>query len=770
MNEPRIGVLSELLLEAALDYAALGRHVFPVKAGTKNQPLTRHGFKEAATCPAVIHKWWGRWPEANIGIATGAVSGSIVIDTDVPDGEANLAALGFQDPGGPLATTPRGGRHYWYKHPGYRVPCSAGKVATRVDVRGDGGYVIVAPSRTAADEPSHTAAGEYHFQPGRSFFDVPLPECPAWLLEAACKPGTKAAAAAEAAAEEPTKATAEPVAKPPRGDAGRLAKYVAAALDAELQAVAGAPEGTRNDQLNRSAYNLGTLVGAGVLPYAIAEAALLDAAGRAGLLMEEARNTIRSGLEAGQLQPRTLPTPAARAARATAAPMAPAYSPGYADAIHNTDLGNATRFVEQHGDSVRYCPPRCAWLLWTGQRWQLDETGAVYSLAKLTVREMLREAVDIADDGIRTAMVKHALKSQSAGALAHMLQLAQTEDGVAVLPIQLDADPWLLNCPNGTLDLRTGTLREQRRDDLITKMTGARYDPTATSNVFEDSLCRSTGDDIEIIQFLGRAFGSALVAGNPDEKLFFLSGHKGSGKTTLLEPVRSTMGDYAGTTSFDNFLQTREPRSHQAGLVPLVGKRFVYSSEVADGQRLAEALVNTMCGGDTLSLRDVYGKAFDTKPSWKLFLAANARPRLTEDEQSGIWRRMVLIPFEHQIPEADQKAGVKAELVDVERSGAAILNWLVDGCLGWQREGLQVPDKIKRATTKYREEQDAVLQYLAAGGRLGLDAWSATEALKKAFEDMGLRWTRKTWNRLKELGCTPEKRDGVRGWRGIELP
>ena len=264
------------LLDAALELAARGRLVMPLRPGTK-QPATVHGFKDATTDPSVIRQWWACWPRANVGIRTGMGTGIVVLDIDPPVGYRSLEQLISTHgplPEGPTVSTPRDGRHHYFAHPGgITVPNSAGKLGMGLDVRGDGGYVVAPPSVVGARGYSwHGRATE-------------LPPCPRWLLDALRPP------------VPPAIARRRLVVLP----GGR---YAASALQGELDRVRTAAKGARNDTLNRAAFALGTLVGSGVLDAGLAGRALLDAALEAGLGEVESRGTILSGLNKGAASPR----------------------------------------------------------------------------------------------------------------------------------------------------------------------------------------------------------------------------------------------------------------------------------------------------------------------------------------------------------------------------------------------------------------------------------------------------------------------------------
>lgn len=270
---------------AALEYASLGWRVFPLKPREK-KPLTPHGFKDGTTDRATIEAWWTRWPDANIGIATGG--GLLVLDVDGLEGKAALSALSFHSdlPSAPSQSTGKG-RHYFFRVE-FETQNTAGKVGKNIDTRGDGGYVVAAPS-------VHPNGAQY-----RWLDDVPplgaladLPHAPEWLLSLVTAP----------------ERTTERPANDWQGDARRpegYEAYVASALAGEFAKVAGAREGRRNDTLNAAAFSLGTLIGAGVLDEAKARHALEAAAHACGLPRGEAAATITSGLTAGIKEPRDL--------------------------------------------------------------------------------------------------------------------------------------------------------------------------------------------------------------------------------------------------------------------------------------------------------------------------------------------------------------------------------------------------------------------------------------------------------------------------------
>jgi putative DNA primase/helicase len=381
-----------------------------------------------------------------------------------------------------------------------------------------------------------------------------------------------------------------------------------------------------------------------------------------------------------------------------------------------SDYGNAERLVERHGDDLRYCKVWGKWLVWDGSRWAEDRTDEVMRRAKYTVRASILEAADIDDDTKRQAYLKHIAKSESAKALQNMITLAQSEPGIPVVPEALDTNPMLLNCKNGTIDLKTGELREHRREDMITKMVPVEYDPNAECPTVDRFISDIFGGDKEMVAYIWRALGYALTGSCKERVMFILWGAKGNnGKTTLLELLADVLCDYSAKVRADTLMVKRGDGGIPNDLARLKGARFVFSSEGEENRRLAEALVKEITGGDTISARFMRAEWFDFKPEFKLFFATNHRP-VIRGTDNAIWKRLHLIPFEERFVEdpgpgehpidKDLPAKLRAEL-------SGFLARMVQGCLEWQKHGLKPPKKVQAATEEYRAEMDVLAEWIA---------------------------------------------------------
>lgn len=444
---------------------------------------------------------------------------------------------------------------------------------------------------------------------------------------------------------------------------------------------------------------------------------------------------------------------------------------------HRTDLGNAERLVARHGGDLRYCRRLRTWLVWDGTRWAEDTTGEVTRRGKDTVRAIYDELREVDDPDERKALARHAASSEAEPRIRRMVSLAESEAEVAVDARSLDVDPWALNVANGTIDLRTGKLREHRREDLITKLVPVAFDPAATSGLWEEELVGALPDPA-LRAFVQKAAGYSITGDVREDVLFFPFGPTATRKTTVLEAVKAVLGDYSATADFSTFLSARSsaggPRSD---IARLAGARMVVSVEVEEGRRLAEGLVKLLTGGDTVTARGLYREETEFRPQFKLWLVANHRPRVRDDDDA-IWRRIRQIPFDEQIPEAERDPAVKAALRDLDEHGPAILAWLIEGCASWVREGLAPPDAVVRSTRAYREEMDPLKGFLEERCVIDPDARVTSSALYDEYtawaKEAGVRnllTKDQLSKRLIEKGFEQTKvgHASARGLRGIGL-
>jgi putative DNA primase/helicase len=369
-----------------------------------------------------------------------------------------------------------------------------------------------------------------------------------------------------------------------------------------------------------------------------------------------------------------------------------------------TDLGNSERFVDAHRDRVLWCPARKSFLCWDGKRYAWDERGEAVKLAHATARSIFHEAADTEDEDEQKAIAKWALASQNESRINAML--SQARPYLAVGMEELDRDPWLINCQNGTLDLRTGKLKDHDPADRITKIVPVDYDPDAPAPRFKRFLKEALVDDA-VIKFVKRYSGYTLTGITRERLLAILYGFGKNGKTTLVELLHEVLGDYARNTDVETLL-IKKYQGVGNDVAALKGARFVSAAEVEKGRRLAESKVKQLTGRDTVTARFLFGENFDFKPEFKLWLSTNNKP-VIQGTDDAIWDRIRLIPFTQRFDghKADPKLPDK-----LRHEIAGVFAWMVEGCLEWQEHGLQEPKTVTEATKQYREEMDTLASFL----------------------------------------------------------
>jgi putative DNA primase/helicase len=438
---------------------------------------------------------------------------------------------------------------------------------------------------------------------------------------------------------------------------------------------------------------------------------------------------------------------------------------------HHTDVGNARRLVRLHGGSLHFCHHFAKWFAWDGARWRPDDSAQAMRFAKDTVAKMYTEAAEHTSEDERKSLAKWATTSEAHHKLCAMLAQAQSEDGISVAPDALDTEPMLLNVRNGTLDLERGVLRQHDPHDLITKLAPVVYDANATAPGWHRFLDRVVPDP-DVRSFLQRAIGYSLTALTIEQVMFIMFGTGANGKTTLAETLAALLGDYWLRTPADTLLAKRDTGIPN-DVARLRGARLVTAMELDEGRRLAEVKIKELTGGDTISARFMRGEWFDFKPVCKLWLGTNHKPQIRGTDHA-IWRRIRLVPFEVQIPEPERDP-MLGEKLAAELPG--ILAWAVEGCIAWQREGLQSPPAVLAATEDYREAEDMLGQFLTDRCHKGDSAVVAVDDLYSAFVDWmepERAWSKKAFgSRIAERGFNQGRPyingDQKRAWMGLAL-
>ena len=462
---------------------------------------------------------------------------------------------------------------------------------------------------------------------------------------------------------------------------------------------------------------------------------------------------------------------------APVAPAGPEPLPPAGDRLELTDAGNAQRFVQHHGADLRHCDLWGKWLVWDDSRWAIDTRREVDLRAVQTSAAMRAEGLRLSESTNErkaksgATLLAHAKRSDMAAGLANMVRVARCLPGIPIVPAQLDADPLLFNCRNGTLDLRTGELRPPRREDNLTKLAPVAFDAAARAPLWDKFLREIMANDEDLVGFLQRAVGYAMTGSVQEHALFFFHGEGANGKSTFLNVLLRVFGDY-GRPAAPDILVARKNESHPTEVASLFGARLVVAQELDAGRALAEGMVKKLTGGAPIMARRMAEDFWEFAPTHKFFLAANHKPRVTGTDEA-IWRRIYLVPFNVTFPKEKRDGALTQKLLG-DRAG--ILRWAVEGCRQWSEGGLRPPAQVLNATREYRDEEDRIAAFLDERCELGPEFTTSSTDLYRAYTqwcDLNtmrpIGW-RTFADALRSHRCAPDKGSkGTRRWLGVRV-
>jgi putative DNA primase/helicase len=435
-----------------------------------------------------------------------------------------------------------------------------------------------------------------------------------------------------------------------------------------------------------------------------------------------------------------------------------------------TDTTNVYRLFKEYGKGIRYNALWKKWVVWNGQRWEMDNGYLIHDRGLQMIRGIYRELLNTPDMRERIEIEKHAIQSESARRRKAVIEVASWIPELNIKADDLDGDPWLFNVKNGTIDLRTGEIREQKQEDYITRIANVEYDRNAECPVWKKFIMEIMDYNTDLIRFIQTAAGWAITGDTSEQSMFILFGTGANGKSTFLNTIMNLLGDYAIATPTETFMRkTGEQISND--LARLRGTRFVTTTEAEYGRKLSEPLIKQITGNDQMTARFLYGEFFNFTPTFKIFMATNHKP-VIKGTDHGIWRRIKLIPFTTRIEEEQQDKHLDQKLM---QEGPGILNWLVEGAKRWCAEGLRTPTIIIRATDEYRSEMDVIGNFLKERCEQKPGLSIRARELFKCYEEwcddhnehavserfLGLR--------LKEMGLDQKRMSDGRYWQGLAI-
>lgn len=359
-----------------------------------------------------------------------------------------------------------------------------------------------------------------------------------------------------------------------------------------------------------------------------------------------------------------------------------------------TEDSAALEFVTARGDDLRFCHDTGCWFRWNDNAWVQDRTKLAFQWA----RELARRLAEDMGERQRYTMLKTSFATG-------VEKFAKGDQRVAVTIDFWDSDPWLLGTPDGTVDLRTGALRPPFREDGITKSTLVAPNNSDCPRWLQ-FLSETTGADSELIRFLQQWCGYSLTGATREHALVFVYGPGGNGKSVFLNIVTAILKQYAATAAMDTFTASRNEK-HPTDIAMLRGARLVTASETEEGRAWAESRIKQMTGGDRLTARFMRQDFFEFVPQFKLMIVGNHKPVLRNVDEAAR-RRFLIVPFERKPEKPDRE--LEAKLM---KEAPGILQWMIQGCIDWQRNGLLKPASVIAATEEYFSDQDLFAHWLA---------------------------------------------------------
>ena len=423
------------------------------------------------------------------------------------------------------------------------------------------------------------------------------------------------------------------------------------------------------------------------------------------------------------------------------------------------DLG-ALMFARRYQGQLAYCHTEAVWREYDGSVWRTCETPLAFHYA----RELARKLSVSARGSKATLQRTNFAKGVEA--------FARADPIFARTAASWDADPWLMGTPAGTIDLHTGELITAQPSHGITRATAVQPAKWANCPIWLEFLRQATDDDEELVGFLQRLAGYSLTGTTTEHALFFVYGPGGNGKSVFLNTLTHILADYAATAAMDTFTAQSRTGQIPVDLAMLRGARLVTASETSEGKKWDQQRVAQVTGGDPITARFMRQNFFTYSPQFSLIIVGNHKPSL-QSVDDAMRRRFNIIPFliKPDTPDRDLEAKLRDEW-------PAILKWMIDGCLEWQRRGLDRPRVVAEATDDYFDEQNTMQQWLEQDCEVDLRNWHLAEKSGKLFdvwarfaksngEDAG---TSKTFKpAMEKLGFRFKKDMSGRWFHGVRL-
>jgi len=708
--------------------AQRGLCIHPLQSHNKI-PIIQQWQNNASTNLSIIKDWSSKYPDCNWGIVTGKKSKIFVVDIDAKNGgiESWAALLAdHQIPDTPVVITGGGGLHYYFVYPSRKtIRNSASKIGKGIDIRGDGGQVVIPPS-------IHPSGKAYEWEKNKSILEIPIAVAPKWLLTLIT---SKASGSKKAAIGE---------------------KMV---------------EGTRNNQIYYKALQLAKENTA--IEFTIHTMMIwCKTTDEPDMTKEEITATVESAYKYWDIiENKTNPLDDFEPSDVGNARRMLYQFPD--QAIYVPSIG-------WHVWDKR------RWRIDLEQIIMKDLAVETMSHLKISMLDKLKKTGDRTEAAALFRILQWAISSHNMSRINAMIEVSKYSTSNAIVKHSRILDgpktEYLLNFVNGTLDLITNELLPHNKDHLLTRLIPHNYDSEAKCPTWLETLNLAFNGDADLIAYFQRAIGYSL-SGVLNEQCFFICwGPDGNnGKSTMMETIQSVLGeDYALMT--DARVISSPDRSNHvlSSLAQLHKIRMMCVNEIAEGAVFDEELIKQLTGGDTLQAKQLYMAPFTFKPTFKIWIRANNKPTV-RGTGDAFWRRVKLIPFIHPIPV--EKCKPRSEIDALLLSEAeGILAWAVRGFQDWYKNGLQDPQTVVAASKEYRTDSDVINQFFdecVEEGQSSISRQILYSTFVQWSRDQGFRYVitaNKFTRRVRVKRGLPASRPdtevkerGVRVWRGIRL-
>ncbi len=382
------------------------------------------------------------------------------------------------------------------------------------------------------------------------------------------------------------------------------------------------------------------------------------------------------------------------------------------DSINLSDVANGRHMAAVFRDTLMSIRNTPNWIRWhDGVGWKEAEAEFPMQAAKIVLEKMRQNAAQAMLEGRDTSkLVREITRTSKQSSMEAMIKLSESEPGMTVGLAELDKDPFLLGVQNGVLDLKTQSLIAPNPNVLVVKRANVNFDPSAAAPRFRKFLEEIT-PDAELRAFLIRLLAYLITGSIEEHYWFFFVGSGRNGKSILMRVVEKLLGEYSKKISVEMLMKTgpKQQGSPSPEILQLQGRRFIYANETTEGQRMDDARIKDMTGGDTLSGRALNKNnyvSFD--PTHKLVVAGNNYP-IVQDDSHGFWARVVVFPFDVTFTEDQIDKNLEGKLL---KELPGILNVVLEGMKDYLANGLQVPDRLTKATQAYRSDQDTIQQFI----------------------------------------------------------